>query len=100
MRIFRTLLSTAVFLLVAVVAYGQLSDQQVISEVKRLQATGASQQQILTELAAKGVTREQAERIVNRNKKCSDFGKKNYSGNGNSLCSNFGNKSAVTVVLN
>ena len=63
MRIFRTLLSTAVFLLVAVVAYGQLSDQQVISEVKRLQATGASQQQILTELAAKGVTREQAERI-------------------------------------
>ncbi|MDD4501320.1 MAG: SLBB domain-containing protein, partial [Bacteroidales bacterium] len=63
MRIFRTLLSTAVFLLVAVVAYGQLSDQQVISEVRRLQATGASQQQILTELAAKGVTREQAERI-------------------------------------
>jgi protein involved in polysaccharide export with SLBB domain len=63
MRIFRTLLSTAVFLLVAVVAYGQLSDQQVINEVKRLQATGASQQQILTELAAKGVTREQAERI-------------------------------------
>ena len=56
MRIFRTLLSTAVFLLVAVVAYGQLSDQQVINEVKRLQATGASQQQILTELAAKGVT--------------------------------------------
>lgn len=38
--------------------------------------------------------------IVNRNKKCSDFGKKNYSGNGNSLCSNFGNNSAVTVVLN
>lgn len=63
MRIFRTILSTAVFLLVAVVAYGQLSDQQVISEVKRLQATGASQQQMLMELAAKGVTREQAERI-------------------------------------
>ena len=40
------------------------------------------------------------ERVVNRNKKCSDFGKKNYSGNGNSLCSNFGNNSAVTVVLN
>lgn len=63
MRIFRTILSTAVFLLMAVVAYGQLSDQQVVNEVKRLQATGASQQQILTELAAKGVTREQAERI-------------------------------------
>ena len=63
MRILRTILSTAVFLLVAVVAYGQLSDQQVISEVRRLQATGASQHQIITELAAKGVTREQAERI-------------------------------------
>ena len=63
MRIIRTILSTAVFLLVAVVAYGQLSDQQVVNEVKRLQATGASQQQMLMELAAKGVTREQAERI-------------------------------------
>ena len=39
-------------------------------------------------------------KVVNRNNKCSDFGKKNYSGNGNSLCSNFGNNSAVTVVLN
>ena len=50
-------------LLVAVAAFAQLSDQQVISEVRRLQATGASQQQIITQLAAKGVTREQAERI-------------------------------------
>ncbi len=50
-------------LLAAIAAFAQLSDQQVISEVRRLQATGASQQQILTELAAKGVTREQAERI-------------------------------------
>lgn len=63
MRVLRTIVSTAVLLLVSVVAFAQLSDQQVISEVKRLQATGASQQQILTELAAKGVTREQAERI-------------------------------------
>lgn len=63
MRVLRTIVSTAVLLLVAVAAFGQLSDQQVISEVQRLQATGASQQQILTELAAKGVTREQAERI-------------------------------------
>lgn len=50
-------------LLVTVTAFGQLSDQQVINEVRRLQASGASQQQILMELAAKGVTREQAERI-------------------------------------
>ncbi len=64
MNIFKTLLTTTVLLLcTAVIAYGQLTDQQVINEVRRMQATGASQQQILTELAAKGVTREQAERI-------------------------------------
>jgi protein involved in polysaccharide export with SLBB domain len=63
MRVLRTIVSTAVLLLVSVVAFAQLSDQQVINEVRRMQATGASQQQILTELAAKGVTREQAERI-------------------------------------
>ena len=50
-------------LLAAVTAFGQLSDQQVINEVKRLQASGASQQQILMELAANGDTREQAERL-------------------------------------
>ncbi len=64
MNIFKTLLTTTVLLFcTAAVAYGQLTDQQVINEVRRMQATGASQQQILTELAAKGVTREQAERI-------------------------------------
>ena len=64
MNIFKTLLTTTVLLLcTAVIAYGQLTDQQVIDQVKQLRATGASQQQILTELAAKGVTREQAERI-------------------------------------
>lgn len=46
------------------------------------------------------ILEEHGKALVNRNKKCSDFGKKNYSGNGNSLCSNFGNNSAVTVVLN
>lgn len=51
-------------LLVTVTAFGQLSDQQVINEVRRLQASGASQQQILMELAAKGVTREQGERVI------------------------------------
>ncbi|MFA7015590.1 MAG: SLBB domain-containing protein [Bacteroidales bacterium] len=64
MRILRFLVSTAVMLLLAgTVAFGQLTDQQVLSELQRLQATGATQQQILTELAAKGVTREQAERL-------------------------------------
>ncbi|MFA6327088.1 MAG: capsule biosynthesis protein, partial [Bacteroidales bacterium] len=63
MKLFRRILSTTLMLLAAVAAFAQLSDQQVISEVRRLQATGASQQQIITELAAKGVTREQAERI-------------------------------------
>lgn len=68
MRVLRTIVSTAVMLLVSVVALAQLSDQQVISEVQRLQAMGASQQQILMELAAKGVTREQAERLQSQYK--------------------------------
>ncbi len=64
MKVLRTIVSTAVLLLLATaVAFGQLTDQQVLNEIRRLQAVGATQQQILTELAAKGVTREQAERI-------------------------------------
>jgi len=35
--------------------------------------------------------------VVNRNKKCSDFGKKNYSVFGNSPYSKFGNNNAVTA---
>jgi protein involved in polysaccharide export with SLBB domain len=40
-----------------------MSDNQVMEYVKRGQAQGKSQQELVTELAARGVTKEQAERI-------------------------------------
>lgn len=43
-----------------------LSDSQVVEYVKTATAAGKSQKQIMTELAAKGVTRAQAERIKKR----------------------------------
>ena len=43
-----------------------MSDNQVVEYVKTATAAGKSQKQIMTELAAKGVTREQAERIKKR----------------------------------
>lgn len=43
-----------------------MSDDQVVEYVKTATASGKSQKQIMTELAAKGVTRAQAERIKKR----------------------------------
>lgn len=43
-----------------------ISDDQVVEYVKTATAAGKSQKQIMTELAAKGVTRAQAERIKKR----------------------------------
>lgn len=43
-----------------------MSDNQVVEYVKTATANGKSQKQIMTELAAKGVTRAQAERIKKR----------------------------------
>jgi protein involved in polysaccharide export with SLBB domain len=58
----RFILVTAALLLVAA-AFAQMSDQQLIEELKRYSTSGLSQEKILTELASKGVTREQLERI-------------------------------------
>lgn len=43
-----------------------MTDEQVVEYVKSATAVGKSQKQIMTELAAKGVTRTQAERIKKR----------------------------------
>ncbi len=43
-----------------------MSDNQVVEYVKTATAAGKSQKQIMTELAARGVTRAQAERIKKR----------------------------------
>ncbi len=54
-------------LLLSGAAWAQsLSDDQVVEYVKTATAAGKSQKQIMTELASKGVTRAQAERIKKR----------------------------------
>ena len=52
-----------VFALAAVPARAQMSDDAVIAYVKDGMATGKSQNDMIKELAAAGVTKEQAERI-------------------------------------
>ena len=63
MRIARRLISLAAVLLTATALFAQMSDQQVVAELKRYSTAGMSQEQVIAELAAKGVTREQLERI-------------------------------------
>ncbi len=64
----KKLFSLLLFVLLAngVVLAQSMSDEQVISYVKAATEAGKSQKQIITELAAKGVTRAQAERIKKR----------------------------------
>lgn len=54
------------FLLTTSISAQKMSDNQVVEYVKTATAAGKPQKQIMTELAAKGVTRAQAERIKKR----------------------------------
>lgn len=63
MKLSRKFITLAASLLLASAAFAQLSDQQVIAELKRYSTAGMTQEQVLAELASKGVTREQLERI-------------------------------------
>ena len=59
-------LLTFSFLITTCLWAQSMTDEQVVGYVKSATAAGKSQKQILTELAAKGVTRTQAERIKKR----------------------------------
>ncbi|MFA6334611.1 MAG: SLBB domain-containing protein [Bacteroidales bacterium] len=63
MNFFNRLLNTSLLLLLTVVAFAQLSDQQVVEELKKYKSAGMTQEQVLADLASKGVTKEQLERI-------------------------------------
>lgn len=56
-------LLTFIFLFVGTTLFAQMSDQQVIQELRRYENSGMSQQQILIELNKKGVTSTQLQRI-------------------------------------
>jgi protein involved in polysaccharide export with SLBB domain len=57
---------TVLFLLISVALSAQMSDQQVMQEVMRLERTGMSPQQIVLELNRRGVSTSQLERIRNQ----------------------------------
>ncbi|OJV21661.1 MAG: capsule biosynthesis protein [Bacteroidetes bacterium 41-46] len=63
MRIAKRLITLAAVLITTTALFAQMSDQQVVAELKRLSTSGKSQEQIVTELASKGVTMEQLQRI-------------------------------------
>lgn len=63
MNFFKRLLNTSIVLLISAVAFAQLSDQQVIEQLKQYKTAGMTQEQVLADLASKGVTKEQLERI-------------------------------------
>lgn len=63
MNFFKRLLNTSIVLLISAAAFAQLSDQQVIEQLKQYKTAGMTQEQVMTDLASKGVTKEQLERI-------------------------------------
>lgn len=63
---FAKIISLTVAVMLAVPAAAQMSDDAVIAYVKNGMATGMSQKDMAKDLAARGVTREQAERIKAR----------------------------------
>ena len=63
MNILRKVFTLAAAVLITSAAFAQMSDQQVIDELKRQSTLGKTQEQVLMELAGKGVTKEQLERI-------------------------------------
>lgn len=64
-RLFPVILVLSAFALASVPAAAQMSDDAVVEYVKDGIANGKSQNEMAMELAAKGVTREQVERIRN-----------------------------------
>ena len=59
----KRILLTAVAVAVTLTAWAKMTDQQVIDYIKRQTAMGKTEQQIGKELLAKGVTKEQIERL-------------------------------------
>ena len=63
MNILRKVFTLAAAVLITTAVFAQLSDQQVVEQLKQYRSAGMTQEQVLADLASKGVTREQLERI-------------------------------------
>ena len=66
----RKLLLLFLVMQVALVSFGQMTDEQVVTMLREAQSQGKSQEEMIVLLTQKGVTREQLERI-----------RANYNGN-------------------
>lgn len=63
MNFAKRLFTIAAAVLITSAAFAQLSDQQVVEQLKQYKTAGMTQEQVLADLASKGVTKEQLERI-------------------------------------
>src|SRR5690554_1477487 len=63
MKFKRYLLTALLFLFITGSLFAQMSDQQVIDELRRYQNSGLSQEQIATEMVRKGVSHTQLQRL-------------------------------------
>src|SRR5690554_2862656 len=63
MKFKRYLLTALLFLFITGTLFAQMSDQQVIDELRRYQNSGLSQEQIATEMVRKGVSHTQLQRL-------------------------------------
>ena len=63
MKFKRYLLTALLFLFITGTLFAQMSDQQVIDELRRYQNSGLSQEQIATEMVRKGVSPTQLQRL-------------------------------------
>ena len=63
MKFKRYHLTALLFLFITSTLFAQMSDQQVIDELRRYQNSGLSQEQIATEMVRKGVSPTQLQRL-------------------------------------
>ena len=63
MKFKRYLLTALLFLFITGTLFAQMSDQQVIDELRRYQNSGLSQEQIATEMVRKGVSHTELQRL-------------------------------------
>lgn len=63
MKFKRYLLTALLFLFITGTLFAQMSDQQVIDELRRYQNSGLSQEQIATEMVRKGISPTQLQRL-------------------------------------
>jgi hypothetical protein len=80
MKLKRYNLTGLIFLFITGSLFAQMSDQQVIDELRRYQSSGMSQEQIAAEMVKKGVTTAQLQRIREQYNQTQSTGQPNQQG--------------------